>query len=186
MLFSPPPQERVGVGVEHVNKRQKRKPVWTPGGQWGSSFWLTHRVTRSCSRLHAFLPQCVSSLDNRDPVLYSVAQKIKQLFFFPSIIQRAEVWGSCQGSASRGCNKMCGSLLRRGCFSSYKSIHTNPQPPGDRQFTPWQAFRVGAQLKQSNSLVALSSKSHISSSALKWSEFRMGSRLFSKSLSPPS
>lgn len=33
--------------------------------------------------LHASLPQCVSSLDNRNPVLYSVAQKIKQLFFFP-------------------------------------------------------------------------------------------------------
>lgn len=104
------------------------------------------------------------------------------IIFFPSIIQRAEVWGSCQGSASRGCNKMCGSLLRRGCFSSYKSIHTSPQPPGDRQFTPWQAFRVGVQLKQSDSLVA--PKSHISPSALKWSEFRMGSRLFSKSLSP--
>lgn len=81
---------------------------------------------------------------------------------------------------------MCGSLLHRGWFSSYKSIHTNPQPPGDRQFTPWQAFRVGVQLKQSNSLVAPSSKSHISSSALKWSEFRMERHLFTKSLSPSS
>lgn len=33
-----PLEERVGAGVEHVNKRQKRKPVWTPGGQRGSSF----------------------------------------------------------------------------------------------------------------------------------------------------
>lgn len=84
MLFSP--QERVGAGVEHVNKRQKCKPVWTLGGQRGrpSLQRLAHpQGDKVLFLLHAFLPQCVSSLDNLDPVLSSVAPKIKQLFFSP-------------------------------------------------------------------------------------------------------
>lgn len=95
------------------------------------------------------------------PCLVFCGPENRTIIFFPSIIQRAEVWGNCQGSAIRGCNKMCGSLLRRGCFRSYKSIHTNPQPPDDRhplaniqggaatetkQFLGGPAFQVPHQL----------------------------------------
>lgn len=77
------PPRRVGVGVEHVNKRQKRKPVWTPGGQWGSSFWLTHRLTSSCSRLHAFLPLCKLPGQSRPRLIFCGLENQTIIFFPP-------------------------------------------------------------------------------------------------------
>lgn len=76
-----------------------------------------------------FLTSVCELLVQSRPILYSVAQNVKWLFFFfPSIIQRAELWEAARVWWAGAGIKHVGSLLCRGCFSSYRLLHTDPCP----------------------------------------------------------
>ena len=83
------------------------------------------------------------------PILYSVAQKNRMIIiFFSSVIQRAEVWGNCQGLVSRGCNKMCGLLTLQRLFQFIQMHSHKPMFAGDRQCSiPFSASKAGTRLK---------------------------------------
>lgn len=88
--------------------------------------WLTHGVTRSCSHLHAFLPQSVSSLDNLDPVLYSVVQIIH--YFFPLLNPKGRGVGSGLGDQ--------GLLIKRLGPYSAEAVSV-PTSPFTQTHGPW-------------------------------------------------
>lgn len=89
--------------------------------------WLRCGAKNPCSCLHAFLPPCVSSLYNQDPSCIPWP-RIPNGYFFPSIIQRTEPWEAIRVWWAGAGIKHMGSLLRRGCFSSYRLPRTDPCP----------------------------------------------------------
>lgn len=88
-----------------VNKSQKHKLVWTPGGHLGSSSVsqvLAHPEGEDFLLLFArVFPQCVSSLYTLDPSCVLWPRKLNDYFFF-SIIQRAERYGGLSGLGEQG------------------------------------------------------------------------------------
>ena len=131
--------------MDTVHKSQKHKPVRTPGGQLRPSFLslaLVHqRVNITCSRLHAFLPQCVSSLHNLDPTCILWPRKLNGFFFLHN--PKGRGMGDCQGSVSRGCNKMCGLLTLQRLF---EFIQIHPHKP---RSSKWQSIQQ-PHLRHSN------------------------------------
>lgn len=130
-----------------------------------------------------FLASVCKLLVQPRPILYFVAQKTEQLFF-PSIVQRAELWEAVRAWWAGAIIKSVGSFLCRGCFSSYRVIHTNPQLPFDSQ---WNARLLSVQGGDSAGIKSFLSESSLGPTLVsmpsEWSQARTGKHLLTN-LSP--
>lgn len=129
MFFSPSREDSSWSWTQLIKTRNVK-----PGGLWeGDSGppvclqpWLPRGVKNPCSCLHAFSPQCVSSLYNLDPSCILWPRMSNGYFFFPLHNPKGRVVGGCQGVVGRGWNKTRGLLTLQRLFQFVQIVAHRP------------------------------------------------------------